>query len=61
MQTVCCCSRLVVLALGEEGLMSMYSKIFEVASLGAFPCAIATIACSDCATIAHARSFLWIE
>ena len=29
--------------------------------LGAFPCAIGRIACSDCATIARARSFLWIE
>jgi hypothetical protein len=45
----------------KKGSMSLYSRIFTVAPLGAFPCAIARNAFSDCATIARARSFLWIE
>src|SRR5580658_10206825 len=45
----------------KNGSISLYSRIFTVASLGALPCAIARNACSDCATIARARSFLWIE
>src|SRR6266478_6566184 len=44
----------------KKGSMSLYSRIFTVVPLGALPCAIAR-ACSDCATIARARSFLWIE
>src|SRR5258708_2907231 len=44
----------------KKGSMSLYSRIFTVVPLGAFPCAIAR-ACSDCATIARGRSFLWIE
>src|SRR5271156_5517251 len=47
--------------LTKKGAISLYSRIFTVASLGALPCAIARNACSDCATIARARSFLWIE
>jgi hypothetical protein len=47
--------------LTKNGSISLYSRIFTVASLGALPCAIARNACSDCATIARARSFLWIE
>src|ERR1017187_8596975 len=47
--------------LTKKGSISLYSRIFTVASLGALPCAIARNACSDCATIARARSFLWIE
>ena len=42
----------------KKGSMSLYSRIFTVTPLGAFPCAIARNACSDCATIARARSFL---
>jgi hypothetical protein len=45
----------------KKGSMSLYSRTFTVLPLGAFPCAIARNACSDCATIARARSFLWIE
>ncbi len=44
--------------LTKKGSISLYSRIFTVASLGALPCAIARNACSDCATIARARSFL---
>src|SRR6202030_2002463 len=47
--------------LTKKGSISLYSRIFTVASLGALPCAIARNACSDCATIARAMSFLWIE
>src|SRR5215471_4916297 len=47
--------------LTKKGSMSLYSKIFMVASLGALLCTIARNACSDCATIARARSFFWIE
>src|SRR5277367_5870563 len=47
--------------LRKKGSISLYSRIFTVGSLGALPCAIARNACSDCATIARARSFLWIE
>src|SRR5882672_9970481 len=45
----------------KKGSISLYSRTFTVASLGALPCVIARNACSDCATIARARSFLWIE
>src|ERR1700730_11777882 len=47
--------------LTKKGSISLYSRIFTVASFGALPCAIARNACSDWATIARARSFLWIE
>src|ERR1700733_7354313 len=47
--------------LTKKGSISLYSRIFTVASLGALPCAITRNARSDCATIARARSFLWIE
>src|SRR5579862_6808474 len=47
--------------LTKKGSMSLYSRVFTVGSLGGSPCAIARNACSDCATIARARSFLWIE
>src|ERR1700674_5089165 len=47
--------------LTKKGSISLYSRIFTVAFLGGSPCAIARNACSDCATIARARSFLWIE
>src|SRR5579864_9668805 len=47
--------------LTKKGSMSLYSRIFTVASFGAVPCAIARNTCSDCATIARPRSFLWIE
>src|ERR1039457_7712720 len=47
--------------LTKKGSISLYSRIFTVAFLGGLPCAIARNACSDCATIARARSFLWIE
>src|SRR5204863_4893193 len=40
--------------------MSLYSRILT-AAFGRLPCDIARNACSDCATIARARSFLWIE
>jgi hypothetical protein len=40
--------------------MSLYSRTFSVACFGALPCAIERNACSDRATIARARSFLWI-
>ena len=57
-----CCSRFVALSpLTKNGYISLYSRIFTVASLGALPCEIARNACSDCATIARARSFLWME
>src|SRR3984957_9283151 len=45
----------------KKGSISLYSRIFTVACWGGLPCAIARNACSDCATIARARSFLWIE
>src|ERR1017187_9536308 len=47
--------------LTKKGSISLYSRIFTVASLGTLPRAIARNAFSDCATIARARSFLWIE
>ena len=47
--------------LTKKGCISLYSRIFTVASLGPPSCSIAKKACSDCATIARARSFLWIE
>src|ERR1035437_2136641 len=47
--------------LTKKGSISLYSRIFTVAFLGGLPCAIARNACSDCATITRARSFLWIE
>src|SRR5579862_4794776 len=47
--------------LTKKGSISLYSRIFTVASLGALPCAIARNACSDRATIERPRSFLWIE
>src|ERR1700734_3132293 len=63
-----CYSRIACAAQGsslspltKKGSISLYSRIFTVGFLGALPCAIARYACSDCATIARARSFLWIE
>ena len=47
--------------LTKKGSISLYSRIFTMGSFGALPCTIARNACSDCATIARARSFLWIE
>ena len=41
-------------SLMKKGSMSLYSRILTVVPLGAFPCAIARNACSDCATIARA-------
>ena len=42
----------------KNGSISLYSRIFTAGAAGPLPCASAKNTCSDCATMARARSFL---
>ncbi len=42
----------------KNGSISLYSRIFTAGAAGPWPCGSARNACSDCATMARARSFL---
>jgi hypothetical protein len=56
---VCCCSRLVALALDEEGFRVLISQDLRGCALGSVSLRNREEARSDCATIARAKSFLW--
>src|SRR5258706_13458007 len=45
----------------KNSSISLYPRIFTAGAAAPLPCASARNACSDCATMARARSFLRIE